>query len=282
MPHQEQRREREAFFTNEIPYLLPSGSHNLLLAGDFNCVTTPSDCTGSPNISKALYSLITGLALNDVYDARCQHPPYTHYTNNGATRIDRVYVTDTLMTRKKDADTIIAPFSDHMTVVVKLTYPYQAIPLRMRLWKMNTSLLNDGAFRGTLKHLWTKWRTLVRYFPNKSVWWDRYTKKRIKTTFLRENAAQTKDRKDMEEFYYDALYHAIQTNTNTEKRAITIRRLKAKLLRVMSQNMGRVLLDTYVRHPQHTQTGSNSSTIAAESSNGVTNTRCCRYSCMRS
>src|SRR5215475_1531056 len=37
-----------------------------------------------------------------------------------------------------------------------------------------------------------------------------------------------------------------------------------------------------VRHPQHTQTGSNSATIAADSSNGVTNTRCCRYSCMRS
>jgi hypothetical protein len=36
------------------------------------------------------------------------------------------------------------------------------------------------------------------------------------------------------------------------------------------------------RHPQHTQTGSNSSTIAADSSNGVTNIRCCRYSCLRS
>src|SRR5215470_9472965 len=36
-----------------------------------------------------------------------------------------------------------------------------------------------------------------------------------------------------------------------------------------------------VRHPQHTQTGSNSSTIAADSSNGVAKTRCCRYSCMR-
>jgi len=35
-----------------------------------------------------------------------------------------------------------------------------------------------------------------------------------------------------------------------------------------------------VRHPQHTQTSSNSSTIAEGSSNGVTNTRCCRYSCM--
>jgi len=36
------------------------------------------------------------------------------------------------------------------------------------------------------------------------------------------------------------------------------------------------------RHPQHTQTSSNSSTIAADSSNGVTNNRCCRYSCLRS
>jgi hypothetical protein len=37
-----------------------------------------------------------------------------------------------------------------------------------------------------------------------------------------------------------------------------------------------------LRHPQHTQTGSNSSTIAADSSNGVTNTRCCRCNFMRS
>jgi hypothetical protein len=36
------------------------------------------------------------------------------------------------------------------------------------------------------------------------------------------------------------------------------------------------------RHPQHTRTSSNSSTIAADSSNSVTNTRCCRYSCIRS
>ena len=33
---------------------------------------------------------------------------------------------------------------------------------------------------------------------------------------------------------------------------------------------------------QHTQTSSNSSTIAADSNNGVTNTRRCRYSCLRS
>jgi hypothetical protein len=37
-----------------------------------------------------------------------------------------------------------------------------------------------------------------------------------------------------------------------------------------------------LRHPQHTQTSSNSSTMAADSSNGVTNTGCYRYSCLRS
>jgi hypothetical protein len=36
------------------------------------------------------------------------------------------------------------------------------------------------------------------------------------------------------------------------------------------------------RHPQHTQTSSNSSMIATDSNSGVTNTRCCRYRCLRS
>jgi hypothetical protein len=39
---------------------------------------------------------------------------------------------------------------------------------------------------------------------------------------------------------------------------------------------------TSTHHQKRIQTGSNSSTIAADSSNGVTNTRCCRYSCMGS
>ena len=37
-----------------------------------------------------------------------------------------------------------------------------------------------------------------------------------------------------------------------------------------------------VLHSQHTQTGSSTSTIAAGSNNGLTNTRCCRYNCLSS
>jgi hypothetical protein len=37
-----------------------------------------------------------------------------------------------------------------------------------------------------------------------------------------------------------------------------------------------------IHHPQHTQTSSNFSTIVKDSSSGVTSTRCCRYSSLRS
>ena len=50
----EKRHEWENFFTTELAYLLPTGPTEILLAGDFNCVLSPADCTGAPNLSKAL------------------------------------------------------------------------------------------------------------------------------------------------------------------------------------------------------------------------------------
>ena len=109
----EKRQERDAFFTHDLAHLLPTSTSDLLMAGDFNCVTSPSDCTGTPNVCKALTSIITGLGLQDIYDTRQPQPLFTHYTNKGATRIDRIYFTDTLRERIQGADTIVAPFSDH-------------------------------------------------------------------------------------------------------------------------------------------------------------------------
>ena len=41
----ENRHEREAYFNNEITYLLPVNSTEMLLAGDFSCVVSPKDST---------------------------------------------------------------------------------------------------------------------------------------------------------------------------------------------------------------------------------------------
>jgi len=154
----EKRQQRETFFNHDLAYLLPASSKEILLAWDFKCVTSPSDCTGPPNLSKSLSFTITGLALHDVWETP-QHPPYTHYTNDGATRIDRICITDPLRKRNQGDETIIAPFYVHFAVALRLTYPHQTSPRKIRLWKMNISLSDDNTFRDTLMLLWSKWKT---------------------------------------------------------------------------------------------------------------------------
>jgi len=48
----------------------------------------------------------------------------------------------------------------------------------------------------------------------------------------------------MEDFYYEAIHHAIRSPFATEYVAIPIRRLKAKILRLASSYMRGMLIDT--------------------------------------
>ena len=86
------RQERENFFYHDLAYLLATCQKDILLAGDFNCVLSPSDCTGAPNISRALSSVINGLALHDAWESQEHRTCYTHYTNDGATRLEYIYI----------------------------------------------------------------------------------------------------------------------------------------------------------------------------------------------
>jgi len=86
----EKKREREGFYRGDVARLLTHSSDNMVLAGEFNCVLTPSDCTGSLNVSRALTRLVTGLDLVDVWDVNQRRMIYTHYTAQGASRMDRI------------------------------------------------------------------------------------------------------------------------------------------------------------------------------------------------
>jgi len=52
----EKKQERKTFFTHDLAYLLPTNSRDILIASHFNCFMSPLDCTGTPNLSKALSS----------------------------------------------------------------------------------------------------------------------------------------------------------------------------------------------------------------------------------
>jgi exonuclease III len=40
------KRERETFFNNDLPLLLPTTTGEIILAGDFNCILNANDSTG--------------------------------------------------------------------------------------------------------------------------------------------------------------------------------------------------------------------------------------------
>jgi exonuclease III len=70
----EKRVERECFFNNDVTFLLPTDSTDVVIAGDFNCVTSPADCTGRPTTSRALMTLIKVIGLCDVWETHPHNP----------------------------------------------------------------------------------------------------------------------------------------------------------------------------------------------------------------
>ena len=138
---------------------------------------SPSDSTGKPNLSKALTSVIQGLALHDACDPTSCRQQYTHYTNNGATKIVRIYITARLQQRKTGTATLIAPFSDHLSVMLRLTYHQQTYSIKHRGWRMNISLMEDKTFRDSLTLNANYWRRTMNNFPTKTMWCERHVKK---------------------------------------------------------------------------------------------------------
>jgi exonuclease III len=87
------KTEWENVFNIDIPRLLLRPTATMLLAGDVNCVLHNIDSTRTPSTSRAMRNLIAGMNLHDTWNANQEPRMYTHYTETGATRIDRIYVT---------------------------------------------------------------------------------------------------------------------------------------------------------------------------------------------
>jgi hypothetical protein len=108
------------------------------------------------------------MSLRDVWKTHPHTPAYTNYTNVGASRIDRIYVyiTDPLQCRKQGAGTVAAAFSDHFAVIIRMALNGTRMVRKARLWRMNTTLLEESFFWEILKEQWGKWQRNIRYYPN--------------------------------------------------------------------------------------------------------------------
>ena len=70
---------------------------------------------------------------------------YTHYSRQGASRLDRIYATRNLSDRKKGVETVVAAFTDHLAVVQSVAHDVD-IRRGRGYWKMNAALMQDAHF----------------------------------------------------------------------------------------------------------------------------------------
>ena len=222
--------ETEYLFNTDVTFLLPTDSTEVLIAGDFNRVISQADCTGKPNTSRALATLIRVMGLCDVWKTHPHIPAYTHYTNVGASRIDRIYITDPLQRRKQGLETVAAGFSDHFAVIIWVALGGISILQKARVCRMNTTLLEESSFRKIIKKQWGKWKKNIRYYANKVMWWDKLVKRRIQHTFQREGAERNRGWRELGNHYYDMIYRVIRYQSPQAEKAIHLRKLKVKII----------------------------------------------------
>jgi len=137
------RQERERFYNNELPYLPGASASNMIVGGDFNCVLIQTDNTGHFNYSKALDRIIRGVELQDVWRANPLRTIFTHYSPMGASRIDRIYTTKEMSDKKIGVETVAAAFTDHLSVVMRISVDVLIVRRGKGFWKINTSILSE-------------------------------------------------------------------------------------------------------------------------------------------
>jgi hypothetical protein len=120
---------------------------------------------------------VHGLALTDTWQGNNTHNVYTHYSVSGTARINRIYATQELLTRKLGVEVIVAPFTHHL-----------AIRMGRGLWKIDSAVLIENAYKEKLITLWGSLQRQKRYFADSTMWWDRLSKRTIRQVFQREQA----------------------------------------------------------------------------------------------
>ena len=148
------KQERQCFFNSELPYLLTGEARHILLGGDLNCILEASDTTGGFTYSRALAELVHGLLLTDTWQSNPTRKDDTHYSASRAARIDRIYATRELLERKLGVEAVVAPFTDHLAVCLRISIDLPIMWRGRGLWKINSAVITENVCTEKLRTLW--------------------------------------------------------------------------------------------------------------------------------
>ena len=160
-----------------------------IVCGDFNCIDDPlfdhsGQKTASLNTTVGAREFFLLCNQHELHDTQTYlHPnkqAFTHYskTHKTYTRIDKIFVSISLLHGLKQTAVHHCTYSDHRLVWVELINQ-ETIRKGPGLWVMNNSILKDNSYRKLISDFWDGWKLKKGEFNNLLIWWD-IGKKRIK------------------------------------------------------------------------------------------------------
>ena len=168
--------DRKIFFQTLHQFFLSKG--DTIIGGDFNCIDSELDRLNSTsNFSadkKLLQVLQSDFCLCDVW--RKQNPRGISFTwmNSGktqASRLDRFYVSRSLLQTVRSNTVLPCVFSDHDFVELCLDSDLSR-NRRSSIWKFNTALLSDSDFMQLMTNVIQEQKRVVDNFNSYGDWWD--------------------------------------------------------------------------------------------------------------
>ena len=140
-------------------------------------------------------------------------------------------------------EAIVAPFIDHLAVCLRISIELPIIRRRRGLWKMDTAVIAENAWREKLGTLWGQLQRQKGCFPDLTMWWDRLCKKKIRQLYQREQAERRRDHCMMENHLYECMYDVLQRPGPSDQMLPALKRLKAKIVRLHSRRLQKILND---------------------------------------
>ncbi|KAJ4440325.1 hypothetical protein ANN_08464 [Periplaneta americana] len=222
------RQERENFLSKELPFFLRHRYDCLLIGGDWNCVLHAKDQTGQYNPSPVLTNMTQDLQLVDTWELlHGNRVEYTFRRQNGASRLDRFYITRTHSKYVYRIQVFPTPFSDHDCVLLSLQTD---IPLPLygkSFWKLNNTLLYIPEISEQFSQHFEKLTIRANNSKlNILQKWLNIIKPGIKSYFQQAGIIRAAENRETLNFYYqllNELYDAQQTDGNKWQEILNIK-----------------------------------------------------------
>jgi hypothetical protein len=167
-------------------------------------------------------------------------------TTTGASRLDRIYIRPTLQRKKRRVETIVAALRDHLAILMRMKSGDPILTCGREFWRMDTTLLRETDFRQLLQDTWKYWRTQRKYYPTMFMWWEHYVKCMLRKHFTWEGTDRRRDRRVMENSYYEAINATLRAQSDYDTTTIMLKRLKAKFYRLHHEKQRRLFINTRV------------------------------------